>query len=115
MKLRGLLSAAILLAVLGGLTWWSNKKQAAASKSPADASTKLLSIPADQFQEIKIKKLTGEVIRLGKAGGKWQIVEPKPMPADQDTVGSLISSLSSLNADKVVEDKAADLKAYGLD
>jgi hypothetical protein len=115
MKPKGLLIAVVLLAVLGGLTWWSNKKQAAASKAPADASTKLLSIAADQFQEIKIKKLTGETIRLRNAGGKWQIVEPKPLPADQDTVGSLVSSLSSLNADKVVEDKAADLKPYGLD
>ena len=115
MKPKGLLIAVVLLAVLGGLTWWSNKKQAAAGKAPADASTKLLSIPADQFQEIKIKKLTGEVIRLRNANGKWQIVEPKALPADQDTLGSLVSTLSSLNADKVVEDKAADLKPYGLD
>jgi len=115
MKPKGLLIAVVLLAVLGGLTWWSNKKQAAASKAPPDTSTKLLSIPDDQFQEIKVKKLTGEVIRLRKDNGKWRIVEPKPLPADQDTVGSLVSTLSSLNADKVVEDKASDLKPYGLE
>src|SRR5450432_689891 len=115
MKPKGLLIAVVVLAVLGGLTWWSNKNQAAAGKAPADASTKLLSVPADQFQEIKVKKLSGEVIRLRKDNGKWQIVEPNPLPADQDAVGSLVSTLSSLNADKVVEDKATDLKAYGLD
>jgi len=115
MKPKGLLIAVVLLAVLVGLTWWSNKKQAAASKSPTDSSTKLLSIADDQFQEIRIKKLTGETIRLRRENGKWQITEPSPLPADQDTVGSLVSSLSSLNADKVVEDKATDLKPYGLD
>ncbi|MGA2271296.1 MAG: DUF4340 domain-containing protein [Bryobacteraceae bacterium] len=114
MKPKGLLVAVVLLAVLGGLVWWSNKKQAAASKTPADASTKLLSIPDDQFTEIKIKKLTGEVQDLRRVNGKWQLTEPNQLPADQDTVGSMVSSLSSLNADKLIEEKAADLQPYGL-
>ena len=59
MKPKGLLVAVVLLAVLGGLVWWSNKKQASASKSPMDTTTKLLTIPEDQFQEIRIKKVTG--------------------------------------------------------
>ena len=40
---------------------------------------------------------------------------PKPMAADQDAAGSMVSTLANLNADKVVEDKATDLKPYGLD
>src|SRR5947209_7913809 len=115
MKPQGLLIAVVLLAVLGGATWWSNKKQAAAGKSPSDTSIKLLSIPDDQFQEIKIKKLTGEKLDLRRESGKWQMTEPKALPADQDAAGSMVSALSSLNADKVVEDKATDLKPYGLD
>jgi len=81
MKPKGLLIAVVLLAVLGGATWWSNKKQAAAAKTPADTSTKLLSVPDDQFQEIKIKKLTGETLRLRRENGKWQMLEPKPWVA----------------------------------
>ena len=43
------------------LIWWSNKKQAATpARPPTDTTSKLLSIPDDQFQEIRIKKLTGE-------------------------------------------------------
>jgi hypothetical protein len=114
MKPKGLLVAVAVLAVLGGLVWWSNKKQAAASKTSTDTSTKLLSIPDDQFQEIKIKKLTGEVQDLRRVNGKWQLTQPNQLPADQDTVGSMVSSLSSLNADKLIEDKAADLQPYGL-
>src|ERR1039458_4692753 len=114
MKPTGLLVAVAVLAVLGGLVWWSNKKQAAASKTSTDTSTKLLSIPDDQFQEIKIKKLTGEVQDLRRENGKWRLTQPNQLPADQDTVGSMVSSLSSLNADKLIEDKAADLQPYGL-
>ena len=36
------------------------------------------------------------------------------MPADQDAVGSLVGTFSALNADTVVEAKAADLAPYGL-
>ena len=42
------------------------------------------------------------------------MTEPKPQGADQDAVSSMVSNLSSLNADKVIEDKATDLKPYGL-
>ncbi len=117
MKPKGLLIAVVLLAVLGGLTWWSNKNQADKAKAPGDAvaTTKLLTIPDDQFQGINIKKLTGETMALKKENGKWQMTAPKAMTADQDAVGSMASTLGSLSADKVVEEKAADLKPYGLE
>jgi hypothetical protein len=114
MNPKGLLIALGLLAVLGIGVYFSNKSQAAKEKEPAkDTTTKLLTIPDDQFQEIKIKKLTGELLDL-KKDNKWRMVAPKDLPADQDTVSSMTSSLGSLTADKVVEEKAGDLKQFGL-
>src|SRR6266545_2723590 len=110
MKPKGLLIAVVLLAILGGVTWWSNKTQAEKAKTPADTTTKLLTIPDDQFQEIKIKKLTDETLAIRKENNRWQVTAPKPMPADQDAAGSMASALANLNADKVIEDKAGDLK-----
>src|SRR6266568_3420289 len=111
MKPKGLLIAVVLFAVLGGLVWWSNKSQADKAKAPAaDAPAKLLTIPDDQFVEIKIKKVTDEVLALRRENGKWQMTAPKQMSADQDAAGAMVSALSNLNADKTVEDKAADLK-----
>src|ERR1035437_631224 len=114
MKPKGLLIAVALLAVLSGLVWWSNKKQAATKTGP-DTSTKILSIPDDQFQDIRIKTLANLTIDLSRQNNKWAMTQPKPLAADQDTVSSMVSTLSSLNADKTVEDKAADLHPYGLD
>jgi Domain of unknown function (DUF4340) len=115
MKPKGLLIGAVLLAVLGGFSWWTYKHPASADKPSADGSnTKLLTIPDDQFQEIKIAKLTGETIALKKDGGKWQMTAPKAQPADQDAASSMQSTLANLTADKLVEEKAADLAAYGL-
>jgi hypothetical protein len=114
MKPKGLLIAVVLLAGLGGLSWWVNKKPVE-SKTPGDTATKLLTIPDDHFQEIKIKKLTGELIDLLKDNGKWRITQPQPLAADQDAAGGMVSTLANLSADKLVEEKATDLKAYGLD
>jgi hypothetical protein len=114
MKPTGLLIGVGILAILGGLVFWSNKSQAAKEKTPVDTTTKLLNIPEDQFQEIKIKKLTGETVDLKRENGKWRMTEPKALPADQDVVGPMTSALGTLSADKVIDEKATDLKQYGL-
>src|ERR1041385_4850773 len=117
MKPKGLLISVALLAVLGGLVFWSNKSQAAKEKEPStkEATTKLLTIPDDQFQELKIKKVTNEVIDLKRGdNNKWRMAEPQNPPADNDTVSSMTSSLGNLTADKVVDEKATDLKQSGL-
>jgi hypothetical protein len=117
MKPRGLLAALIVLVALGGALYWSNRKQKADAAKPATdtASTKILSIPEDQIKEVSIKKTGAETTVLRKGDdGKWQIAEPKPQRADQDAVKSVASALATLNADKVVEDKATDLSPYGL-
>ena len=115
MKLRGLLTAVILLAALGGAAWWSeNKQKAEASKPAADAPPKILSIPEDQFKQIQLVKKASDTTTLAKADGKWQIIQPKPLAADQDSVSSLVSSLSSLASDRLIDEKASDLSSYGL-
>ncbi len=114
MKPTGLLIAVAVLALLGGAVWWSNKKQAVAAKSPTDTSIKLLTIPDDQFQEIRIKKAGADEEDLKRQDGKWQLTAPKALPADQDTAVSLVTSLSNVTADAVIDPKATDLKPYGL-
>jgi hypothetical protein len=116
MKFRGLLIAVVLLAGLGGLLYWSNKQEKGKEgKTSSDTAPKMLTIPEDQVKEVRLKKAGGQptVVRMGD-DGKWQIIEPKPLPADQDSVKSLVTTVASLNADKLVEEKAADLSPYGL-
>jgi hypothetical protein len=114
MKPKGLLIAVVLLAVLGGVVWWSNKKQASADKTP-DKTTKILAIPEDRIQNIRIKTIAGDTIELSRAGGKWAMTQPKPLAADQEAVSGVLSTFTALNAVKIVEDKASDLHGYGLD
>lgn len=115
MKFRGLLAAVVVLAAIGGAAWWSERKEKAdASKPAADTTPKILSIPEDQFQQIDLVKKAGGTTELSKADGKWKITEPKPLAADPDSVNSLVTSLSSVSSDRLIEDKASDLASYGL-
>ena len=116
MKPKGLLIGLVLLAGLGGAAVWVYKHPAADDSKKADGSnTKLLTVPDDQFQEVKIVKLTGETLDLKKANGKWTMVAPKTMAMDQDAASSMQTTLGSLTSDKLIEANASDLKSFGLD
>jgi hypothetical protein len=117
MKFRGLFVAAIVLAALSATLYWSNRKKAkeADAVTPVESSPKVLSLNSADLVGVTIAKKGAEELALSKnAAGKWEITAPKPLAADQDAVSSLVSTLSSLNSDRLVEDKAADLGAYGL-
>jgi hypothetical protein len=115
MRPKGLLIAVVLLAVLGGGIWYSNKKQALKEKEPAaGAGTKIVSIAEDRFREIHLRKAGADPIILSRDSGKWAITAPEPFPADPEAAAALVSSLSSLSADKIIEDSPIDLPGFGL-
>jgi hypothetical protein len=117
MKNSGLLIAAVVLAALSGALYWSNRHPASenTAKASVDTPPKILTLKQEDISKIEIKKKGAEALDLAKGdAGKWQITAPKPLGADQEAVSSLLSSVSSLNSDRLVEDKAADLNQYGL-
>jgi hypothetical protein len=112
---KGLLAAVVVLAALSGGVYWSNKKKADDEKKPLpDAAPKILTIPEDQFKEVELVKKDQEPLVLSRAAGTWEITAPKPMSADQEAVTPLVSALSSLTSDRLIEDKSGDLTGYGL-
>jgi hypothetical protein len=117
MKNRGLIVAVIALTALTGTLYWSNHRKPAESSVNASAETppKILTLNQVDITEITIKKKGGEELTLTKNdAGKWQITAPKQLRADQDAVSSMLSTLSALNADRLIEDKASNLDQYGL-
>jgi hypothetical protein len=115
MRIRGLLIAVVVLAALGGAVYWTNKSGDKADTSKASAeSPKLIAIPEDQIQKIEIKRSGQEPVVLDKKSGAWELTGPKPLRADQDAAGSLVTTLSSITSDRLIEQKATDLAQYGL-
>jgi hypothetical protein len=118
MKFRGMLIAVIVLAALTGTLYWSNHHkpaETASADSSAEPAPKILALTVADITAISIHKKGEDSIVLTKdSSGKWQITAPKPLAADQDAVGNVLSPLASLSSDRLVESKAADLSQYGL-
>jgi hypothetical protein len=116
MKLSRLLIAAVVLAGLSAALWWSNKNEdEKAKKPPEEKSPKILSIKESDVVGLEIKKRGGEDTVLAKnASEVWSITAPKPLPADQSAVNTLVSSAASLYSDRLIDENATDLSSYGL-
>lgn len=115
MQGKGLIVAAVLFAALGGGVWYSNKLESdKAGKPPEDSSAKLIDVKEDQFTRIEIRrKDTASVIAVSE-GNSWKITAPIALPADPDAISSLSATLATFGTEKLVEEKADDLEAFGL-
>lgn len=117
MKTHSLLIAAFVLLVLTGFLYWSGKHKPAddSSKISADTPPQILKLDEGSITKLELKKKDAEPVVLTRENsGDWQITQPKPYRADQSSVNSLASALSSLNSDRLVEEKGADLGTFGL-
>ena len=115
LRMRGLLVAVAVLTALAGGVYWSRKAQEAEAKKPAiDAALKLLEIPIEKVQTLELRRPGGETDVIERKGEKWELTAPKPLPTDGGAVNILVSGLATLNADRLVDEKPADLGQYGL-
>lgn len=112
---KALLIATALLAVLGGLVWWSNKnKKDDATPEGAAATPKILTLPEADINQVEIRHREAETTRIQRDGAGWKITSPEPLPADKDSINNLLSAVANVTADKVVEEKPTDLAVFGL-
>ena len=115
MKNYGLLFAAAVLAALGGVLYWSNHhKPTETVQASVDTPPKILSLNDSDVNRVELKKKDGAELVLQKQDGKWQITSPQQLHADDSAVSGMISSLSSLSSDRLVEDKADNVGQFGL-
>src|SRR2546430_12930845 len=109
MKFNGFIVAIVVLAALGAALYWSNHHMPSeTTQASAETPPKILTLNEADINKIDIKKKGGEEVTLTKDnGGNWKVIAPKPLGADQSAVSSMLSSLSSLNSDRLVEEKVS--------
>src|SRR4051794_20276116 len=113
MKTGRLLIAAVVMTALGGALYWSNKREAAKEGQPAkDASPKLLSVPQDTVEKIEIQPREGAATVLQKVNNQWELTAPKKLVADFAVVTAMLSTASSLNAERIVDENASNVASY---
>lgn len=115
MKPRNLVIAAVVLAALSGGVWYAKRHpESGQPASTTPAAPKIANIPDAQVKEVELTKKGSPSVTLQRESGKWAITAPEALPADQDAVTGIVSSLSPITADSVVEDKTSNPGQYGL-
>jgi hypothetical protein len=117
MKLGGLIVAVIVLGGLTGTLYWSNHhKPAESTEASADTPPKILAVKEADISRFDLKKNgADQVAGERNSSGQWRITSPTALSADQSAVSSLLGTFSSLNSQRLVEEKAGNLASYGLD
>jgi hypothetical protein len=117
MKLRGLIVAVVVLAGLTGTLYWSNHhKPAETTEASANTAPKILSVKEADISKFGLKKNGAEQVAGERnSSGPWKLTSPTPLAADQSAVSSLLGTFSSLNSERLVDEKAGNLVPYGLD
>jgi hypothetical protein len=118
MKLRQLLVATVVLAALAATLYWSNHRKPASDSVSASSSTsnaKVISLTQDDVNKLEVKKKDGDDVVLNRSGASnWKITSPKPLVADQESVSTILYNLSPMDGGTLIDDKATDLKQFGL-
>lgn len=118
MKIRSLIVATLVLMGLVGTLYWAQHRKTGdeTPKASADVGPSILKLDPAAITRLELKRKGAEPIVLAQNGsGAWQITQPKDFHADTNIVSGALTTLSLLTSERLVEDKASDLKQYGLD
>jgi hypothetical protein len=114
--MRGFRSTLVLLVVLLGLVGYiyvyETKKPD--SSVATEQKQKVFTADADKISELEVTSASGDRTVLKKSGDAWRIAEPIDARADDTEVSGIVSNLASLEIQRVVDEKAADLAQFGL-
>lgn len=117
MSVRGLLVAIVVLGVLAGGVYWSERsKSAEEAKESSGGASKLVSIKDEDVRKVELRRRAGAspvVVERDKAN-EWRMSSPEPWRVDQSAAGGVATTYTGLSYDRVIEEKAADLSGYGL-
>lgn len=116
MQGKRLLIALAVLAVLGGGIWWSNRSEKLKASQPdPKAPPKITDIKRADISKIEIARAGGEttVLEIPKEN-EFKLTAPAVYAVDKDAAQSLLSAVSELTSDKVIEEKPQSLDEFGL-
>ena len=112
MKPKPLLIAIALLAVLGGAVWYTRENPPPAD----DAAPKVIDLEEDSIREVTLLRAGEDPLTVVRGeDDEWEFGGGLEIAADDSSIGLMISSLASLNADRMVSESVVDWGPYELD
>jgi len=111
MKPMPLLIAVVLLAILGGLVYYTEENPPA----PDDEQVKVVDLKAADIQAVTVRRPGQEPLTVRRSGDSdWTFAEPSSMKVDGFAAETLIAGLTPMSASRVVEEQVTDWAPYGL-
>ncbi len=98
----------ILLLLVGGIYFLSHYQQ----KKKAEEN--LLVKLEHEVRRVELIRQDGADLVFKKEAGRWMMEKPKKVPADGYILGRIADEVKELRYRRLVEEKATDLKKYGL-
>ncbi|MBE3599219.1 MAG: DUF4340 domain-containing protein [Limnochordaceae bacterium] len=103
-------AAGVLFLGLLGYVLWSG----GTAGTPVTARI-ILKVEPQKVESLTIRHDGQVAAVLRKVGERWEIEQPRRVRASQEAVQSLLDQVASLEARRVIAEKAEDLSAYGLE
>lgn len=113
--MRGGRSLLVLLALAVGLGAYIYFVESERDPSGTEARDKAFSVAAADIAELTIRAATAETTTLRRTDGAWSLVAPVAAPADSVVVDSIVSSLESMEIERVLDENPTALAQFGLE
>lgn len=108
--------ALLVFAALLAFALYGPKAKDARSDAPAKAEQPaVLSFDREALRELSVRGKEGALVVRRDDGGKWELAQPRRLPADGAKMSGLAFTLSGLKAQRKVVDRAERPAEYGLD
>jgi hypothetical protein len=119
MKYKGMLILLALVFLLGFYLLWIELPSQKAKKEEEEKAETVLQFDPGEAIGLSLtyrdRPEDPQLLLEKDPNGNWQIVNPIMAPADRAEMDRLLSSLQMIRTQRTVEEKAQDLKVYGLD
>ncbi len=112
MKANPLVIAAVALALLGGAVWYTRENP----PPDEDAAPKIVELEEADIRSVTLRQEGQEPITMVRGeDDQWQFGEGLDLAADDTSIGLMVSSLASLNAERVVSENVVEWAPYELE
>lgn len=82
---------------------------------PATIKPKVFQVEAAKIEEIEIRTPAAEVTTARKEGDVWKIVAPVSADADQSAIGTIATTLETMDIQRDLDENPASVAQYGLE
>ena len=111
---RSFLIMLVVAAGLGSYIYFVEMKREPVAEISSPEREKVFTIAPGTIEEVEITNAQAEVTRLTKKDATWTLDAPVAVEADAAEIGTLVSSLESLERVRVIEEAPASVAPFGL-